>query len=65
MTKHFCDICNKTLVKYSDAIEVSIGRDYSPNKHLIFKEICDDCGLRLISCINNEVDKIRKEINYD
>lgn len=64
MTRHFCDICNKTIVNYSNSMEVSIGRQYSPNKHLVFQEICDECGLKLVSCLNDEVDKIRKEVAY-
>lgn len=63
MTKHFCDICGKQLIQSKDATEISMGRKFSPNAHLIYQEVCDECTLKVVEAINNEVDKIRKENN--
>lgn len=62
MEKHFCDICNGLIDNPSNAIEMKIGRSYSPNPHVIIKEMCDDCANKLTIKVHEVINEIKESI---
>lgn len=65
MERHFCDVCNNLIDSPKDSIEMKIGRSYSPNPHIVIKEMCDECAGKLVTLVQNEVRNISKSSKGD